>query len=190
MERRLNAASKLISGLEGEKIRWSADSQRLKEDKIKLVGDCLLSSSFLSYTGPFNFNFRMRMVYEDWSADLVERTIPMTDDFHVEQLLTNDVECARWASEGLPQDELSVQNGILTTHATRWPLCIDPQEQAVVWIREKEKQNNLVKTSLNEANYAKQLEGAIRYGFSVIFENIDEELDPMIDPVLEKAYVT
>ncbi len=39
----------------GEKIRWSADSMTLKEDKIELVGNCLIASSFLSYTGSFNF---------------------------------------------------------------------------------------------------------------------------------------
>jgi ATP-binding dynein motor region len=27
-------------------------------------------------------------------------------------------------TEGLPSDELSVQNGIFTTRSTRWPLCI------------------------------------------------------------------
>jgi len=32
---------------------------------------------------------------------------------------------------------LSVQNGILATKATRWPLCIDPQLQAVNWIKKK-----------------------------------------------------
>jgi hypothetical protein len=52
--------------------------------------------------------------------------------------MTNDVETTAWASEGLPSDELSTQNGILTTRAARWPLCIDPQMQAVTWIKSRE----------------------------------------------------
>ena len=49
----------------------------------------------------------------------------------------------RWNSEGLPPDELSIQNGILTTNSSRFPLCIDPQEQALNWVRKKEANNNL-----------------------------------------------
>lgn len=61
----------------------------------------------------------------------------MSSPFRIEELLTNDVEIARWASEQLPSDQLSVQNGILATKATRWPLCIDPQLQAVNWIKKR-----------------------------------------------------
>ena len=53
-------------------------------------------------------------------------------DCHVcrlETLLTNEVEMTEWASQGLPSDDLSIQNGILTVRANRWPLCIDPQMQ-------------------------------------------------------------
>ncbi len=51
--------------------------------------------------------------------------------------------CDRWGSEGLPPDELSVQNGILTTRGSRFPMCIDPQQQALNWIKKKEENNNL-----------------------------------------------
>ena len=54
-----------------------------------------------------------------------------------------DGDVDRWTSEGLPPDELSIQNGILTTRASRFPLCIDPQQQAIQWIKKKEATNNL-----------------------------------------------
>ena len=70
MERRLNAAEKLLSGLGREEVRWEKDKETLTEKIINLTGDCLTASSFLCYAGPFNFDFRKRMVYEEWTKDI------------------------------------------------------------------------------------------------------------------------
>lgn len=51
MERRLAAASRLIAGLSSERQRWTDDLAELAKRKVRLLGDCLLTSSFLSYTG-------------------------------------------------------------------------------------------------------------------------------------------
>lgn len=51
MERRLVSASRLIAGLGSERVRWGSEIQELDSRKERLVGDCLLTSSFLSYTG-------------------------------------------------------------------------------------------------------------------------------------------
>jgi len=62
--------------------------------------------------------------------------------------------------------------------------------QAVSWIKEKEKKKgNLQILSFNMGDYIKKLEMAIKFGGAVLFENIDTEIDPMIDPVLEKNIV-
>jgi dynein heavy chain len=43
--------------------------------------------------------------------------------------------------------------------------------------------------SFNQGDFIKRLEIAINFGKPVLFEAIDEEIDPMIDPVLEKNIV-
>ncbi|TUV82046.1 Dynein heavy chain 10, axonemal [Bagarius yarrelli] len=143
MERRLIAADKLISGLGSENKRWTEDLEELKKRRVRLLGDCLICAAFLSYEGAFSWDFRDEMVYEVWQKDVMDRAIPLSQPFRIENLLTDEVEISRWGSEGLPPDELSVQNGILTTRASRFPMCIDPQQQALNWIKKKEEKNNL-----------------------------------------------
>uniref|UniRef100_A0A8D3BG74 AAA+ ATPase domain-containing protein n=1 Tax=Scophthalmus maximus TaxID=52904 RepID=A0A8D3BG74_SCOMX len=186
MERRLIAADKLISGLSSENERWTQDLEELKQRRVRLLGDCLISAAFLSYEGAFNWDFRNEMVYRVWVMDVQERGIPLSLPFKLESLLTDEVEISRWGSEGLPPDELSVQNGILTTRGSRFPMCIDPQQQALNWIKKKEEKNNLKISSFNDPDFLKQLEMAIKYGFPFLFQDVDEYIDPVIDNVLEK----
>ncbi|KAM4616801.1 dynein axonemal heavy chain 10 [Polymixia lowei] len=186
MERRLIAADKLISGLGSENQRWTLDLEELKQRRVRLLGDCLICAAFLSYEGAFSWEFRNEMVYEVWEKDVQQSGIPLSQPFRVESLLTDEVEISRWGSEGLPPDELSVQNGILTTRASRFPMCIDPQQQALNWIKKKEEKNNLKMSSFNDPDFLKQLEIAIKYGFPFLFQDVDEYIDPVIDNVLEK----
>uniref|UniRef100_A0A7N8Y270 Dynein axonemal heavy chain 10 n=1 Tax=Mastacembelus armatus TaxID=205130 RepID=A0A7N8Y270_9TELE len=186
MERRLIAADKLISGLSSENERWTQDLEELKQRRVRLLGDCLISAAFLSYEGAFSWDFRNEMVYELWVKDVQERGIPLSTPFKLENLLTDEVEISRWGSEGLPPDELSVQNGILTTRGSRFPMCIDPQQQALNWIKKKEENNNLKISSFNDPDFLKQLEMAIKYGFPFLFQDVDEYIDPVIDNVLAK----
>jgi len=189
MERRLMAASKLIAGLSSERERWTADMEQLNTSRDFLVGDCLLASAFLSYTGAFSFEFRDHMLRGRWEPDVRAKKIPCLEPFKLEALLTSEVETARWASEGLPQDELSVQNGILTTRSSRYPLCIDPQQQAVAWIKKKAAKASLKVCTFNDSDFLKHLEICVNLGFAYLFEGVDEYIDPIIDPVLEKNIV-
>ncbi|KOC59002.1 Dynein heavy chain 10, axonemal [Habropoda laboriosa] len=72
-----------------------------------------------------------------------------------------------WASEDLPPDELSVQNGILTIRASRFPICIDPQQQVLNWIKKKEQKKNLKVLSFSDSDFLKQVELAIEYWYDM-----------------------
>ena len=190
MERRLEAASRLIAGLGSERSRWTSEMAELDSSREKLIGDCLLSGSFLFYLGAFSYEYRASLVYELWQDDIKEKSLPCSQPFRLEDLLTSEVETTQWASEGLPGDELSIQNGILTTRSSRFPLCIDPQMQAITWIKQKEGKEleGKIKT-FNDSDFLKKLELAITYGGPFLFENLDEYIDPVIDPVLNKQLV-
>ncbi|TPP59989.1 Dynein heavy chain 10 axonemal [Fasciola gigantica] len=186
MERRLVAADKLINGLSSEEVRWRRDLEELKVKRVRLLGDCVLGAAFLSYVGAFSWEYRKRMVYNEWQTWLQDREVPLSQPFRLDDVLTNDVEVSKWNSEGLPPDELSVQNGILTVRASRFPLCIDPQEQAINWIRHKEEPFKLKTATFNDVDFLKQLELAIRYGIPFLFKDVDEYIDPVINDVLER----
>ncbi|CAM4852615.1 unnamed protein product [Rotaria socialis] len=186
MERRKIAADKLISGLSSEKQRWNNDLEELKHKLLRLLGDTLICASFLAYVGAFTFEFRHELLRELWEKDLLEKNVPLSQPIRLDELLTSDVEISKWTSEGLPPDELSVQNGILTTQSSRFPYCIDPQQQALKWIKKREEKSNLKILTFHDNDFLKHLEMSIKYGFPILFQDCDEYIDPVIDNVLEK----
>lgn len=186
-EKRLNAADRLVTGLMSEKTRWTEELKYLGVEKENIIGTCLLSASFMAYSGTFSWDFRKVMI-GDWLEDLLVRYVPVTTPYQIDQSLSNDVEISAWSSEGLPPDELSIQNGILTTRASRFPLCIDPQQQALTWIKRKEAHNNLKILSFNDPDFLKHLEMAAKYGSPVLFQDVDDYIDPVVGNLLEKNF--
>lgn len=71
------------------------DLEELKQRRIFLLGDCLISAAFLSYAGAFSFDFRKEMIYQMWVNDVQGRGIPLSQPFRLENLLTEEVEISR-----------------------------------------------------------------------------------------------
>lgn len=54
-----------------------------------MVGDVLLATGFLSYSGPFNQAFRIRL-RSNWQSELKRRRIPFTDDLNITAMLVDN----------------------------------------------------------------------------------------------------
>ena len=64
-----------------------------------------------------------------WITRCNELEIPVTAGLTLETVLADAFEIRQWNTDGLPRDQLSIENAILVTRGRRWPLMIDPQEQ-------------------------------------------------------------
>eukprot|EP01029_Cantina_marsupialis_P005823 TRINITY_DN1630_c1_g5_i3.p1 TRINITY_DN1630_c1_g5~~TRINITY_DN1630_c1_g5_i3.p1 ORF type:complete len:1943 (+),score=485.57 TRINITY_DN1630_c1_g5_i3:173-6001(+) len=182
---RLVRAEKLTSGLSTEGTRWNATVTELSANIENLIGDIFFSAACISYYGPFTGTFRNDLI-KRWHSFALEKGIPCSSEFSLSKIMGSPVQIREWQINGLPSDSVSVDSAILVTRGKRWPLMIDPQGQAVKWIKNVEAGMNLECTKMSDPNMLRSMENAIRVGRPVLMEDLGETLDPSLEPVLCK----
>jgi len=182
---KLERAGKLVGGLGSEKTRWEELCVTLQEGQRNVVGNTIVCAGAIAYQGPFTSKFR-GVLNERWVSKVKELGIAAEAAPTVAAVLGDPVTIREWGIAGLPLDTLSIENGIFVTRSRRWPLMIDPQGQANRWIKNLEKANKLRIIKLTQGDFLRVLEQSIRVGIPVLLENVQEALDPALDPVLLK----
>ena len=122
----------------------------------------------------------------DWISVCQHHNVPCSDEFSLSKTLGEPIKIREWNIAGLPTDSFSIDNGVIVANARRWPLMVDPQGQANKWVKNSEKKNNLQVIKLTQSDYIRTLENSIQFGTPVLIENVGEELDPSLEPLLLK----
>ena len=200
-QERLGLAERLVGGLADENERWGLGVQTLQQKQHTLVGDVLLSAAFVSYIGAFNQKFRQHLWQDCWLSDLISKQIPVSSNIanlevSPKDVLTTGPDQAKWGNEGLPVDSISIENAAIVTLCSRWPLLIDPQQQGVKWIRNRESGNTgddasggLKVVNLNHPRWLSIMIRCVEQGHTVLIENVSENIDPTLDPILSRAII-
>lgn len=121
-----------------------------------------------------------------WKSLCNDLKIPSSNNYSLIEVLGVPIKIQNWNINGLPLDSFSIDNAIIMNESQRWSLLIDPQNQAHKWIKTMEKSNDIVIVKLTDPNYMRMMEIAIEIGKPVLIENVSENLDPPLDPILFK----
>ncbi|GLD91835.1 hypothetical protein PINS_up000368 [Pythium insidiosum] len=187
LELKLSRAEQLVKGLAGERERWQVSIAEKNESLINVVGDALVAAAFISYAGPFDSFYRASLV-DTWMNRVIQQGLPISPKFTFTDFLADPTDVRAWNAHGLPRDALSTENGVITTRGKRWPLMIDPQGQANKWIKSMEGSRLEVVDPMMK-DLLRKLENGIRFGFPVLMQDVLEELDPSLEPVLNKSII-
>jgi dynein heavy chain len=154
-----------------------------------IIGNCLVAAGMMAYGGPFTAVFRQAME-EEWREKIKSLNLPVLDGISMKQLLEDPVVTKSWNAASLPNDDLSIENGIIMFGSRRWPLMIDPQNQANKFIKifgkEAAGEAGLEVYKMSDGNLLRSLEMGIQYGKWILIENVGEDLDPALEPILNK----
>ena len=171
---RLDLATRLVGGLASEGTRWQTEITSLRESGVTMCGDSLLAAAFVSYIGAFGSDYRGELWENMWLPDMQSREIPTTEGVDPMEFITDSGSNAKMMSEGLPADRMSIENGAIITQCKRWPLIIDPQEQGITWLRQRETMRAEVEAAAAAAKGEEELDDDL----AMFGEIVEEQGEP------------
>eukprot|EP01035_Chromulina_nebulosa_P019234 gene19234-25085_t len=187
---KLELARRLITALGSEEARWNEGVKTLSEERHLLLGDCLLASAFISYIGPFSKQYREKLMDDTVIPLLIKPPVgipvPFTQDMEPIGLMSSEAEVAEFQTQGLPADSVSSENAAIVLRSARYPLMVDPQLQAIKWIKKREG-SNLQTARLGQKNLIARLFTAIENGNPFLIENMGENIEPSLMPIISRV---
>jgi hypothetical protein len=185
---RIVRAAELTAALDTEKVRWSNQYENLKNEAAYIIGHSLISAGAVNYLGPLTQDFRSK-IQEKWIKFCkIKADLSVNESFELNKNVVEQHVIRTWINQNLPDDHYSIENAIFLKYSLKWPLIIDPQNQVIRWIKEMEGKTLKICKS-DDPLIFRTLEQAIRLGQPVLIEGIGEDLDPLLDPVLQKQIV-
>ena len=182
--KKVDRAESLINSLSKESQRWGKSSEGFEHELQNLIGDGLLMAAFLTYSGFFDFKARLTLM-KRWQRMVDVLGIDFRPNLSMVEVLSKASDRLHWQSQGLPSDSLSIENGVILDHCVRFPLIIDPSGHAIDFVMNKFKDEKIQKTSFLDNAFMKTLAGAVRFGTTLLVENV-ENIDPVLNPLLNR----
>ena len=177
-EETMSSAQNLVGKLENEYHRWTKQVDELQRQLDQLPKLCLLSAAFITYLASKPEDERSEFLKEWMSRLDVEK-------FDLRKFLCTESELLTWKSEGLPSDQLSVENSIVIMESLDSVMLIDPSNRATDWLKKHMSKNKLEVVNQQDSNFGTQLELAVRFGKTLVIQEMDT-IEPVLYPIMRR----
>ncbi len=138
-------------------MRWKEQASQINAELEVILGNVFLSGLSICFFGPYS-----GLIRDQIQADVIEQCkaigIPHSKEYQLQLIMGNSVEIRDWMLKGLSSDTISINNGILVRNSDKFPLIIDPQNQAFRWIKSLEAENNIQISKLSQEGFQRALE--------------------------------
>jgi dynein heavy chain 1 len=181
---KVTRSTSLLSSLSSEQERWSQDSEQFENEIANVPGDVLQSSVLLTYAGWFDQHSRLRLL-DYCRTQMTTRGIAHRSRLSFLDFLSSVDEISEWSNAGLAVDDLTVENALILKRFNRYPLIIDPTDQATAFLTGSYGKGKMIVTSFLDSAFIKNLETALRFGNALLIQNA-EVLNPVLTAVLNK----
>ena len=153
-------------------------------EQLKLLPKlALLSAGFITYLASQSEDKRLDYLNK-W-----KEILRVDDKFDVRKFLSTESEQLVWKSQGLPSDELSMENAMVILRSQLCPFLVDPSSRATEWLKRHLKDKKVEVVNQQDSNLTTQLELAVRFGKTLIVQEVDG-VEPVLYPILRKDLVS
>ncbi|XP_029374274.1 cytoplasmic dynein 2 heavy chain 1 isoform X3 [Echeneis naucrates] len=177
----ISAAQQLISQLDGEHTRWNTQMSDIKNELDTLPMRAILAAAFITYLSAAPEDQRKQCL-EKW---MVQSRL---QKFDLRSFLSSESEQLIWKSQGLPSDDLSMENALIILQSVACPFLIDPSSRATEWLCTHLKHHKLEVVNQQDSNFMTSLELAVRFGKTLIIQEVDG-VEPVLYPLLRRELI-
>ncbi|XP_034521541.1 LOW QUALITY PROTEIN: cytoplasmic dynein 2 heavy chain 1 [Ailuropoda melanoleuca] len=184
----VQAAKVLLGQLDREHKRWRVQVAEITEELATLPKRAQLAAAFITYLSAAPEDLR-KTCLEEWTKSAC------LEKFDIRRFLCTESEQLIWKSEGLPSDDLSIENAVvilqiigLKSWSQVCPFLIDPSSQATEWLKTHLKDSRLEVINQQDSNFITALELAVRFGKTLVIQEMDG-VEPVLYPLLRRDLV-
>ena len=175
----------IVRIFELEKQWWEEERDKQTYYLECILGDLLLITAMICFLPSFTETEREEAVVE-FSEKLIEKEVKLSDNDTRTSLFLSKMKMKQWEQFGLPSHQFYIMNGLLLTICTRWPLIIDPEQQATNWLKNMEESVYMI--DADDSNLVTQLSANVQQGTVTLIYNIEETLDANLDNLIQKKF--